>query len=108
MLIIEDDSGQKQFELQVRTKRAVNSETQELTMATFCAGFAAENFGEARVSINLNIGSTTHSLSYRVKAAEGTVGYWLLPWIWTWTGNQSEYVITTVAAHVQCEGKVLF
>ena len=49
LIRIEDDAGQREFELQGRTQRATNSETGELTDATFYSGFAAEYGGSARV-----------------------------------------------------------
>ena len=54
MLIVDDQptNGQKMFELQIRTKRALNTETQQLTDATYLSGFAAEIVGGERVSEN--------------------------------------------------------
>ena len=40
--LLDDESGQRYFELQGRTQRAFNSETQQLSEATFFAAFAAE------------------------------------------------------------------
>ena len=50
-LVLIEDNGQKQFELQGRTQRATNSKTNQLTDATFYSGFAAEFVNDARVRI---------------------------------------------------------
>ncbi|XP_071795599.1 uncharacterized protein [Asterias amurensis] len=56
MLIVDDQptNGQKMFELQIRTKRALNTETQQLTDATYLSGFAAEIVGGERIEIKAN------------------------------------------------------
>ncbi|XP_038062365.1 uncharacterized protein LOC119732831 [Patiria miniata] len=70
MALIDDDDGQRQFELQGRTQRALNSETQQLSEATFFAGFAAEYVGDARIEIKLNSDGT--DLETKVNGASVT------------------------------------
>ncbi|XP_038045778.1 neurogenic locus notch homolog protein 1-like isoform X3 [Patiria miniata] len=68
--LINDDSGQRQFELQGRTQRVLNSETQQLSEATFFTGFAAEYVGDARIEIKLNSDGT--DLETKVNGASVT------------------------------------
>ena len=51
-LALIEDEGERLFELQGRTQRAYNSETEQLSDATFYSGFAAEFVGDARVCIS--------------------------------------------------------
>ena len=50
MVIIEDEAGDRLFELQGRTQQAVNTDTEGLSDATFFSGMAAEFVGDGRVS----------------------------------------------------------
>ncbi|XP_022099124.1 mucin-4-like isoform X5 [Acanthaster planci] len=52
--LFENDAGQRYFELQGRTQRAFNSQTQQLSLATFFAAFAAEADGDARIEVKVN------------------------------------------------------
>ncbi|XP_038046073.1 mucin-like protein [Patiria miniata] len=52
--LIEDDDGQRVFELQGRTRQAVDTETGELSKATVYSGFAAVYTGEAKIEIKLS------------------------------------------------------
>ncbi|XP_038046036.1 uncharacterized protein LOC119720445 [Patiria miniata] len=54
LALIEDDDGQRMFELQGRTRQAVDTETGELSQATIYSGFAAVYTGEARIEIKLS------------------------------------------------------
>ena len=58
-LILIEESGEKQFELQGRTQRAVNSKTQQLTNATFYSGFAAHFVGDTRVCSSISLIKST-------------------------------------------------
>ncbi|XP_022101029.1 uncharacterized protein LOC110984806 [Acanthaster planci] len=58
LALIDDDEGQRVFELQSRTRRAVDTETGELSQATVYSGFAAEYIGELRVEIKLSSNAT--------------------------------------------------
>ncbi|XP_038046205.1 mucin-like protein [Patiria miniata] len=54
LVLIEDDDGQRVFELQGRTRQAVDTETGQLSQATVYSGFAAVYTGEARVEVKLS------------------------------------------------------
>ncbi|XP_038064096.1 uncharacterized protein LOC119734628 isoform X4 [Patiria miniata] len=54
LALIEDDDGQRVFELQGRTRQAVDTETGQLSQATVYSGFAALYTGEARIEIKLS------------------------------------------------------
>ncbi|XP_038046069.1 uncharacterized protein LOC119720470 [Patiria miniata] len=54
LALIEDDDGQQLFELQGRTRQAVDTETGELSQATVYSGFAAVYTGEAKIEIKLS------------------------------------------------------
>ncbi|XP_038046270.1 uncharacterized protein LOC119720607 [Patiria miniata] len=54
LALIEDDDGQRVFELQGRTRQAVDTETGELSQATVYSGFAAVYTGEAKIEIKLS------------------------------------------------------
>ncbi|XP_038063643.1 uncharacterized protein LOC119734296 isoform X2 [Patiria miniata] len=54
LALIEDDDGQRVFQLQGRTRQAVDTETGELSQATVYSGFAAVYTGEARIEVKLS------------------------------------------------------
>ncbi|XP_038045830.1 uncharacterized protein LOC119720271 isoform X3 [Patiria miniata] len=54
LVLIEDGDGQRVFELQGRTRQAVDTETGQLSQATVYSGFAAEYTGQGRVEIKLS------------------------------------------------------
>ncbi|XP_038046067.1 uncharacterized protein LOC119720468 [Patiria miniata] len=54
LALIKDDDGQRVFELQGRTRQAVDTETGELSQATVYSGFAAVYTDEAKIEIKLS------------------------------------------------------